>query len=345
MNECYNDLSTENCDAESKLKTIGEFILDAYHAVEKRAENPQKICGITTGYQSLDELTDGLHRGTLIFVGGRPSMGKSAFAINLALNAAREKASVALIAADMDTDQIAVRLLAIASCLEVNDLLRGNLSIDHWPRLPEAMNTLASFNIAIDDHSETLPDMQSLCRRLKRNKQGLDLIVVDDLQALTERMGFQPTARSITSITQALMQLAKELDTAVVVTTNLKPSLEARYDKRPVIADLYHGTIIEQAADVIMMLYRDEIYNLKPDNECVAEVIVIKQHDGELASIKLTFEGQYCRFIYLEPDWSEIYMDEPAPDASQQGADHQAELEEAKLKQHEASAQERTNDP
>jgi len=297
----------QNDEAESKLKTIGDFILNAYHDVEKRAENPQQICGITTGYQPLDELTDGLHRGSLIIIGGRPSMGKSAFAINLALNAAREKASVALIAADMDADQIAVRLLALASYLEVNDLFRGNLSIEDWRKLSEAMNTLATFNIAIDDHSDALPDMQLLCRRLKGSKQGLDLIVVDDLQSLTERMGFQPTTRSVTAITQALKQLAKELNAAVVVTTNLKPSLESRFDKRPVIADLYHGTIIEQAADVIMMLYRDEIYNVKPDNECVAEVIVIKQHDGKLASVILKFEGQYCRFSYFKPDWSDLY--------------------------------------
>jgi len=286
MGKNHHEPISGQADGKTELEIIAAFVSDACHDLMKWPDNPITITGITSGFEDLDQLTGGLQRGALIMVGGRPCMGKSAFAINLALNAATKQFSVALFITDMPAQQMTMRKLTEETREEINHLHRGNLSIG--------------------ESSESLPDIQCMCRRLKQSEQGLDLLVLDDLQSLAERIGIKQSAKGISTIIHALKTMAQELEIAVVVTSQLKRPLDYRADKHPVISDLYAASIIEQKADVIMFLYRDEVYNRKPDNEGLAEIIVAKQNHGEPGSIRLIFEANFGRFNNI----SDFYLNE-----------------------------------
>lgn len=263
-------------DVVTEFEIIAAFVADTCHDLMKRSDDPRTITGITTGFEDLDQLTNGLQRGNLIVVGGRPCMGKSAFAINLAVNAATKQFSVAIFITDMPAKQVAMRKLEEETRGEISHLHRGNLFIDESP--------------------ESLSGIQSMCHCLKYGELGLDLLVVDDLQSLAERIGIKKSAKGISTIIHALKTMAQELGIAVLVTSQLKRALDYRADKRPVISDLYAASIIEQKTDVIIFLYRDEVYNRKPDNEGLAEIIVARQNHREPGRVHLTFEENLSRF-------------------------------------------------
>jgi len=263
-------------DVVTEFEIIAAFVADTCHDLMKRSDDPRTITGITTGFEDLDQLTNGLQRGNLIVVGGRPCMGKSTFAINLAVNAIKGKYSVALLTANMPVQQVSQRILTLETILEIDQLLRENLTIDESPKF--------------------LSGIQSICYHLKHGNPGLDLLVLDDLQSLADRVGIKQSAKGISTIICALKTMAQELGIAVVVTSQLKRALDYRADKRPVISDLYAASIIEQEADAIMFLYRDEVYNRKPDHEGLAEIIVVRQNHGEPGRVHLTFEVNSGRF-------------------------------------------------
>jgi len=267
-------------------KIISAFVLDACHDLRKRkrVKNSRAITGITTGFEELGQLTGGFHRGSLIVIGGSPGMKKSAFAINLALNAATQQFSVAFITADKSTQEISMRMLEAEAREEARHLRKSKLSID--------------------ENSKSLPGIHSICLRLK-HKHGLDLLAVDDLQSLAECIGIRQSAKGISTIIHALKTVAQELEIAVVVTSHLKHAIDYRADKRPVISDLYAASIIEQKADVILFLYRDEVYYRKPDNEGLAEVIVAKQNYGDSGSVSLIFDAKFNRFKNISDFYAE----------------------------------------
>jgi len=235
-------------------------------------------------------------------IGGRTGMGKSTLAINLATNAATstDKYSVALISAGLTARQISMRMMAAAARVELNSLRKGTLKGEDWHKLAEFSGQLTEANMIIADTPDSLATIQLMCRHLKHETQGLDLVFIDDLQSLAERIGIKQTVHETSAMTQALKSMAVELDVPVVVTSQLKPTLEARTDKRPCINDLCCVSAIEQTADVIFLLYREEVYHQQADHEGDAEIIIAKQCYGELTRARLLFNGKFSRFDELD---------------------------------------------
>jgi len=279
---------------------IGTLMADAYNELQDRYKNQQAVTGVATGFKDLDELTAGMQRGDLIIVAGRPSMGKTAFSMNLAQNAAirsQENHVAAIFSLEMGAEQIAMRMLAVEARVDMGNLRTGRFSADDWRKLASASGSLAEAEIFIDDTPGiSVLELRAKCRRLKREAKRLDLVLVDYLQLMSGRGGAERRDQEISEITRSLKGLAKELDVPVIVLSQLNRSLEARADKRPMMSDLRESGAIEQDADIIMFIYRDEVYNKKPENEGLAELIVAKQRNGATGTVRLTFLSKYTRF-------------------------------------------------
>ncbi len=279
---------------------MGDLMVEAYSELEKRYSQKKAVTGIPTGYDRLDEMTSGLQRGDLIIIAGRPSMGKTAFSMNLAQNAAlrsEESGVVAVFSLEMSSQQIAMRMLASEARVDMQHLRTGRFSQEDWRKLAAASGSLAESKIFIDDTPAiSVLELRSKCRRLKRENKGLDLVIIDYVQLMSGRADVENRAQEISEITRSLKGLAKELDVPVIALSQLNRSLEQRADKRPVMSDLRESGAIEQDADVIMFIYRDEVYHKKPENEGLAEIIVAKQRNGPIGDVKLTFIHPYTRF-------------------------------------------------
>ena len=279
---------------------IRELMVKTYKQLETRYAEQKPITGITTGFADLDEMTSGLQRSDLLIIAGRPSMGKTAFAMNLARNAAFEsdaKEPVAMFSLEMSSDQIAMRWLAAEARVNMKNLRTGRFSADDWRKLATASGALAESPIHVDDTPAiSVLGIRSKCRRLKHELGGLGLVIIDYLQLMSGRIDAERRDLEISEITRSLKGLAKELDVPVVALSQLNRSLESRADKRPMMSDLRESGAIEQDADVIMFIYRDEVYNPKPENEGLAEVIVGKQRNGPTGTVNLTFLKEYTRF-------------------------------------------------
>jgi len=279
---------------------IGSLMADAYNELQDRYKNQQAVTGVATGFHDLDELTAGMQRGDLIVVAGRPSMGKTSFSMNLAQNAAirsDEPQVAAIFSLEMGAEQIAMRMLAVEARVDMGNLRTGRFSADDWRKLATASGSLAEAEIFIDDTPAiSVLDVRAKCRRLKRDAKRLDLVLIDYLQLMSGRPGADRRDQEISEITRSLKSLAKELDVPVIVLSQLNRSVEGRADKRPMMSDLRESGAIEQDADIIMFLYRDEVYNKKPENEGLAELIIAKQRNGAIGTINLTFLAKYTRF-------------------------------------------------
>jgi len=283
---------------------IGSLMADAYNELKKRYNEKKTITGITTGFKQLDDMTAGMQRGDLIVVAGRPSMGKTAFSMNLAQNAAiRGKNDddqpyvAAIFSLEMSSEQIAMRMLACEARVDMKHLRTGNFSSEDWRKLATASGSLAEAQIFVDDTPAiSVMELRSKCRRLKREAKGLDLILIDYLQLMSGRADSERREQEISEITRSLKGLARDLNVPVIILSQLNRSLESRADKRPMMSDLRESGAIEQDADIIMFIYRDEVYNKKPENEGIAEIIVAKQRNGPTGTAKLTFLNQYTRF-------------------------------------------------
>jgi len=279
---------------------MGDLMLETYKELEARYAEKKAITGIPTGFDRLDEMTSGMQRGDLIIVAGRPSMGKTAFSMNLAQNAsmrADEPAIVAVFSLEMSAQQIAMRMLASEARVDMQHLRTGRFSAEDWRKLASASGSLAESKIFVDDTPAiSVLELRSKCRRLKRENKGLDLVVIDYVQLMSGRSDIDNRAQEISEITRSMKGLAKELNVPVVALSQLNRSLEQRADKRPVMSDLRESGAIEQDADVIMFIYRDEVYNKKPENEGLAEVIIAKQRNGPIGDVRLTFINRYTRF-------------------------------------------------
>jgi len=282
---------------------IGSLMADAYTELQDRYANQETITGIATGFDDLDDKTSGMQRGDLVIVAGRPSMGKTAFSMNLAQNAAirsKEGHVVAIFTLEMSSQQIAMRMLAVEARVDMGNLRTGRFSADDWRGLALASGSLAEAEIYIDDTPAiSVLEVRAKCRRLKRDAKGLDLVLIDYLQLMSGRAAERKDLE-ISEMTRSLKGLAKELDVPVIVLSQLNRSLEARADKRPMMSDLRESGAIEQDADVIMFIYRDEVYNKKPENEGLAEIIIAKQRNGSTGTVNLAFIGKYTRFENLQ---------------------------------------------
>ncbi len=272
-------------------------VKDAFQILHQRYENRGQISGLTTGFTDLDELTTGLQPSDLIILAARPAMGKTALALNIAENAAmRTKKAVAVFSMEMSASQLAFRLISSLGRINQQHLRTGELAEEEWPRVTSAITMLSEAKIFIDDTPALSPsDLRARSRRLKR-EHDLGLIVIDYLQLMQVPGNKENRATEISEISRGLKALAKELDVPVLALSQLNRSLEQRTDKKPVMSDLRESGAIEQDADLIMFIYRDEYYNPDSTEKGTAEIIIGKHRQGPTGSIKLAFLGQFTKF-------------------------------------------------
>ena len=275
-----------------------DAVKEAFRILSERYANRGQITGVSTGFADLDNLTSGLQPSDLIIVAARPSMGKTAFALNIAETAAlRHKKAVAVFSMEMSASQLAFRLISSVGRIHQQHLRNGDLEEEDWPRVTNAIALLSEAKIFIDDTPGLSPvEMRSRARRLHREHGGLGLIVIDYLQLMAVPGNTENRATEISEISRSLKGLAKELNVPVIALSQLNRSLEQRADKRPMMSDLRESGAIEQDADVIMFIYRDEYYNKESADRGLAEIIVGKQRNGPTDTVKLTFLGHYTKF-------------------------------------------------
>ncbi len=261
-------------------------------------EQDNPITGLSTGFTDFDMQTSGLQPSDLVIVAGRPSMGKTTFAMNIAENAAiKSQKPVAVFSMEMPADALAMRMLSSLGQIDQHRLRTGRLKDDDWPRLTSAIALLNEAPLFIDDTPAlTTTELRARARRLKRD-HGLNLIVIDYIQLMQgSNKSNENRATEVSEISRSLKALAKELDVPVVALSQLNRSLEQRPNKRPVMSDLRESGAIEQDADLIVFIYRDEVYNEDSTDKGKAEIIIGKQRNGPIGTVALTFQGQYTRF-------------------------------------------------
>lgn len=275
-------------------------------------EQDSPITGLSTGFSDFDTQTSGLQPADLVIVAGRPSMGKTTFAMNLAENAAiKSKEPVAVFSMEMPADSLAMRMLSSLGQIDQHRLRSGKLNDDDWPRLTSAIALLNEAPLFIDDTPAlTVTELRARARRLKR-EHGLSLIVIDYIQLMQgSGRNNENRATEISEISRSLKSLAKELDVPLIALSQLNRSLEQRPNKRPVMSDLRESGAIEQDADLIVFIYRDEVYNPDSPEKGKAEIIIGKQRNGPIGTVALTFQGKYTRFENFAYNGYDDYGDE-----------------------------------
>jgi replicative DNA helicase len=282
---------------------IKDVLVNVMDRIDTLFQSDSAITGVATGYTDLDERTSGLQHSDLIIVAGRPSMGKTAFAMNLVEQAAiKGRMTVGVFSMEMPAEQLTMRMLSSLGRIDQHKVRSGRLEDDDWPRLTSALTMLNDTDIFIDDTPALTPlELRARCRRLKREKD-LGLVVVDYLQLMQVPGTKENRATEISEISRGLKALAKELKVPVVALSQLNRSLEQRPDKRPVMSDLRESGAIEQDADLILFIYRDEVYNENSEHKGKAEIIIGKQRNGPIGKVVLTFLGQHTRFENFIPD-------------------------------------------
>ncbi|MTI46228.1 replicative DNA helicase [Sporosalibacterium faouarense] len=280
---------------------IKDVLLDSFNRIEEMSKKKDGITGLATGFIDLDNKTSGLQKSDLVLIAARPSMGKTTFGINIAQNCAlRSDASVAVFSLEMSKEQLVQRMLSTESHVELGKIINGTLSEDEWPRLVSAMGPLSKSKVFIDDTPGiTIMEMKAKCRKLKV-EQGLDLVLVDYLQLMQGNGKIESRQQEISAISRGLKGLAKEMECPVIALSQLSRAPELRADHRPILSDLRESGAIEQDADIVMFLYRDEYYNEDTEKKNIGEVIIAKHRNGPTGSIELVFMGQFTKFVNLE---------------------------------------------
>ncbi|SCG84476.1 replicative DNA helicase [Proteiniborus sp. DW1] len=283
------------------LDPIKEVLLESFSRIEQMALNKSDLTGLTTGFIDLDQKTSGLQKSDLVLVAARPSMGKTAFSVNLSVNAAlKGNASVAIFSLEMSKEQLVQRMLSSESHVELQKIINGRLDEEDWPKLLRAMGPLSQAKIFIDDTPGiTLMEMKAKCRRLKMEK-GLDLIMIDYLQLMSGEGRNENRQQEISAISRGLKGLAKEMDCPVIALSQLSRAPEIRADHRPILSDLRESGAIEQDADIVMFLYRDDYYHPDSEKKNIGEVIIAKHRNGPTGTVELVFMGEYTKFLNLE---------------------------------------------
>ncbi len=280
------------------LVSIQDLVVSSYEEIENRFNNRDELTGVTTGFYDLDNITSGLQKSDLIILAARPSMGKTAFALNVAQNVAlKGKKGVAIFSLEMPKQQLVKRMLCAEAEVEADRVRTGNLQPKDWEKIVEAMTRLSDARIYIDDTSGvTAIDIKAKCRRLMMEEKELGLIVIDYLQLME---GGNPNDRNqqISAISRSLKGLARELDVPIIALSQLSRGVEQRPDKRPMLSDLRDSGAIEQDADIVMFIYRDEYYNREDvENKGKAEVIIAKHRNGSVGKIDLLFQANITKF-------------------------------------------------
>lgn len=287
-------------DMHSKgLNPISQVLIDTFDILEKRMESDEALTGITSGFIDLDSKLSGFQKSDLVLLAARPSMGKTALMVNFALNAAIAGKKVAVFSLEMSQNQLAQRMMSAMSHVDLQKIISGKIESEDLPRLLEGISVLQQFNISIDDTAGITPlELKAKARKLKA-KQGLDLIVIDYLQLMEMGGRNENRTQEISAISRNLKAIAKELDVPVIALSQLSRATEVRQDKRPILSDLRESGAIEQDADVVLFLYRDEYYNPETEKRNIGEVIIAKHRNGPTGVVELTFLGQYTKFVNM----------------------------------------------
>ena len=285
------------------LTRIDEILIQAYDKLQKlSSEDSAKYKGLPTGFKELDNITTGLNASDLLILAARPGMGKTSFALNIATNVAKKSdKDVAVFSLEMSKEQLALRLLSSEARVVSNALRTGELSSDDWERIAVNAEALSKAPLYIDDTSGiTVAEVKAKCRRLR----NLGLIVIDYLQLMSSTRRTDNRVQEVSEITRSLKIMAKELNVPVITLSQLARGPEARTDKRPMLSDLRESGSIEQDADLVLFLYRDEYYNKESDPH-IAECIVAKNRHGETATVQMAWDGKFTKFSGLEKFRSE----------------------------------------
>lgn len=294
----------------SEFRSIQEVLGEVQKNLEKLAETKGEVTGIPTGWYELDKMTSGFHENQLIILAARPAMGKTAFALNLATNVAiKAKKTVAIFSLEMGAEQLANRIISSLGQIEGTKLASGNLLNNDWKRITEARSQLSGAKIYIsDDVGVTVGDIKSKCRRLATSEEGLDLVIIDHLQLLTMGGNYGNNRQAeITDISRNLKKMAMELNIPVVALAQLSRGVESREDKRPKMSDLRESGSIEQDADIVALLYRDDYYQTPKDSmeaadPSLSELIIGKHRNGPTGKIDLLFRKNTSTFLNFIKD-------------------------------------------
>ena len=290
----------------SEFKTIQDVLFKAQADLEKLSSLKGEITGVPSGYYDIDKLTAGFHENELIIVAGRPAMGKTAFAVNMAVNMAlNSKKTVALFNMEMGAEQLISRMLSSVGQIEANKLRTGKLEHQDWKRVNEAISRLADTKIFIDDTpGMTVSEIRAKCRRLANSADGLDVVIIDYLQLISGSAKYAgQRQQEVSEISRSLKTMAMELNIPVIALAQLSRSVEGREDKRPLLSDLRESGSIEQDADIVAFLYRDDYYNKESaidENTSKSEFIISKHRSGPTASVNLIFKRDTSSFFNME---------------------------------------------
>lgn len=282
---------------------VGTILSSVVDRIDHLYRNPNDIRGVPTGFTELDRMTGGFQRGDLIIVAGRPSMGKTTLAVNIAENATLGHGiPSAVFSMEMSAEQVTLRMISSLGRINQSSLRTGRLTEEDWPRIDSAMTQLSQAKFFIDETPGLTPmDLRARARRLKR-EHGLGLIVVDYLQLMQVPGTKENRATEISEISRSMKALARELDVPVVALSQLNRGVEQRVEKRPVVSDLRESGALEQDADVILLIYRDEVYDPNTARKGIADILIAKQRNGPTGDIQLTFLGAFTKFENYAPD-------------------------------------------
>ncbi len=300
-------IAEKGARGKSGFTSLKEYCGPLMDILDKRHRQGEEVTGLPTGYKKFDAITQGLHGGDMIIVAGRPSMGKTTLALNIAENAAFNPAKpvpVALFSMEMGAEQLALRFVSSLGQVSQGHLRNGRFSDADWPKISSAIQMMSQAPLYIDDTPALTPtDIRARARRLKR-QHDIGLIVVDYLQLMQTGRSTENRATEISEISRSLKALARELDVPVMVLSQLNRSVEQRPDKKPIMSDLRESGAIEQDADLILFIYREEVYNAETPRKGEADISIAKHRNGEIGSFMLTFRGQYSRFENYVPEIS-----------------------------------------
>ena len=291
--------------ATKDMSHVKDLVLQSYEKIEYRYNHRDELTGVPTGFYELDNMTSGLQKSDLIILAARPSMGKTAFALNIAQNVAiKSKIPVAIFSLEMSKEQLVQRLLCSEAEVDSQKMRTGNMQRKDWDKLATSMSDISDAPIYIDDSAGcTLTDIRAKCRRLAMEEKNLGLVVIDYLQ-LMEGVGREDRIQQISAISRGLKTLARELDVPVIALSQLSRAVEQRKDRRPMLSDLRESGAIEQDADIVMFIYRDDYYNREEGDDAPkatgkegkSEIIIAKQRNGPVGSFELLFQGSITKF-------------------------------------------------
>lgn len=303
------EIAEQGAKSQGGFESIKSLLTRAVDKIETLFESGESITGLSTGFTDLDDMTSGLQPADLVIIAGRPSMGKTTFAMNIAENVAvNSKLPVAVFSMEMPGEHLAMRMMSSLGRINQTRVRNGKLEDDEWPRLTSAVSILAEAKMYIDDSPAMSPlEVRARARRLMREHGELGLIMIDYLQLMQVPGQGDNRTNEISIISRSLKALAKELHVPVIALSQLNRSLEQRTNKRPIMSDLRESGAIEQDADIVMFIYRDEVYNEDTPDKGTAEIIIGKQRNGPIGTTRLTFLGEFTKFENFVND---VYGDE-----------------------------------